>query len=218
MFLEKVVLRACTDSPPLPFFIVIFVPEASLLWTTEKLLQKLQPCGKYLPLLSYAKRSPNSLWKEQVVFLGIGCQRDAVVRVTSVSVIWERNAISPKFPWQPTCGPHRFALRFQCVRPVHSRHGAESFPQKLGRRNLQIPNDKACRKILAELILRQTRTIREIRFGLLFLCVSVAVLKRIQKLTQNIWILRYGKKGYYCFGEQVYLNEFWTTVLWKGGN
>lgn len=61
---------------------------------TEKLVHKLQPCGKYLSLLSYVKLSSNSLWKEQVVFLGIGCLWDAIIKVTRVAMICKKNAVS----------------------------------------------------------------------------------------------------------------------------
>lgn len=75
-------------------FVLILVPESSLLWTIEKLLHKLQPCGKYLSVLSYVKWSSNSLQKEHVVFLGTRCQWAVIIKITSVSIICERSAIS----------------------------------------------------------------------------------------------------------------------------
>lgn len=58
-------------------FVLILVHESSVLWTTEKLLHKLQPCGEYVYLLSCVKLYSTSLWKKGVVFLGdwmlVGC-------------------------------------------------------------------------------------------------------------------------------------------------
>lgn len=75
----------------LELYFFFFFP---LFWTIEKLLHKLQPCGKYLSVLSYVKWSSNSLQKEHVVFLGTRCQWAVIIKITNVSIICERSAIS----------------------------------------------------------------------------------------------------------------------------